>query len=684
MQDLNLTPEEMAVFFEEAQEQLDTMEQTLLALEDQPEAPDMVAELFRAAHTLKGGCATVGYDTMAQLTHAIESVLAQVRQGTQPLTRSLIDDFLSGVDLLRSGLTAAVTGQESPAEQIAVLTRDLTAMAAEPGPGALPRSVSDPGPRSPADSKEGIDHPGSMVRWVVTVDPAAPMASVRAYQALLVFQDAGEVLQVDPPAEHLEDDAADIHHLVVVLDMGDPPETVRERLHAIPDVVTATYEPMTTMGTIGEGFVPAPKDAEVAADPKTVAVAGVASGPDGSVIQGGPERSVRVGVQILDRLMNLVGELVVDRTRLAMLGRSELDERQLREELSQLSGHLGRITTDLQDSIMKARMIPVQTLFRKFPRLIRDLSQQLNKPITFELLGEDTELDRSVIGMLSDPLIHLLRNAVDHGLESPEQRRAAGKPAEGTVRLAAFHRENYICVEVADDGAGLQAEKIRNTVLARGLVTSEQVERLTYEQLTEMIFVPGFSTAETVSTVSGRGVGMDVVRRNLEKVNGSITVRSEPGQGTTFTIQLPLTLAIVQALLVEIRAVTFAIPLTHVTEAVLATSDDMYLAHGWRMIRLRNETVPLLDPGLVWGDASAVAWDSDGETPIVIVQSDLQPLGLMVDRLIGEEEVVVKSLGPLIGSVCGVSGASILGDGRVALIVDVPSLAREVRQNVQW
>ena len=394
------------------------------------------------------------------------------------------------------------------------------------------------------------------------------------------------------------------------------------------------------------------------------------------------ETPIRVDVTLLDNLMNLVGELVIDRTRLAQLSTGEIDLNLLKEELSGVSNSLSRITTDLQDAIMQARMMPVDTLFKRFPRMIRDLSRQLGKEIDFEMSGNETELDRSVIELIGDPLIHLLRNAIDHGIEPAEERRKLGKSERGKVRLRAYHQENHIYIEVSDDGRGLNPEAILRKAIDRGLVRQDEASRLSREQLLEYIFAPGFSTASEVSAVSGRGVGMDVVKRNLEKVNGSVSVTTEEGKGTTFTIKLPLTLVIVQALMVEIAGCVMAIPLSNVTEAVHVTSADVHRARGWEMIAVRErDGAPPQSPLGVGGRLGCHERERTRRSPSSSCAPGTSPLGLKVDRLLGEQEIVIKAMGPVIGSVPGISGASILGDGRVALIVDPAGLSNAVKES---
>ncbi len=336
--------------------------------------------------------------------------------------------------------------------------------------------------------------------------------------------------------------------------------------------------------------------------------------------------TVRVSVRVLDQLMNLVGELVIDRTRLARLGQVDMEKHELVEELNLVAGHLNRISTDLQDTIMTARMVPLDTLFRRFPRMARDLARRLGKQVRFVVSGEDTELDRSVIEHIGDPLVHLIRNAIDHGLESPEERRAAGKDAEGTVRLAAYHQENHIYIEVSDDGRGIDAERVKRSALAKGLITEEEAQQLHGNEALDLLFLPGFSTSGQVTDVSGRGVGLDVVRRNIERVNGSVSVDSVVGRRTVWTIRLPLTLAIVQAMMVRIRDTVFAVPLDTVDEIVLVDGRRVRMANGWPMVPVRDRVIPLINPGDVWGAEFHTAWNDKDNNTVVVLQSGAGPL----------------------------------------------------------
>lgn len=752
-----LTPEEIKLFLEEASEQVQIMEETLIALEEDPDNPGLIQEIFRAAHTLKGGSATAGFDNMARLTHAMESLLDQVRQGEREMSSEIADPLFEGVDLLRRCL--AEIAQVGHAENIDV-TPLIAALEEQIGAGAAPPAApgrgaaatkeapgaTGAGEAAPAWDPTGgqgqqawwetIDRPygeAADAGWVpaqdpspaagvpvaveVQIAPTALMSSVRAYQVLLVLQDYGEVLWSEPSRQAIESGTAEVRRVRATLRLkepgagGDPErlESLERALLEIPEIVSASVakavsadgEAGATRADASGAEAPTPQAPAPAAASAPVPAAspegegketreaatsarGGAGGSTASTASAASAASlgqtIRVDVTLLDNLMNLVGELVIDRTRLAQLAMVDMSADELKEELTGVSSSLSRITTDLQDTIMHARMMPVDTLFKKFPRLVRDLSRQLGKEVDFEMSGNETELDRSVIEQIGDPLIHLLRNAIDHGIEPAEERRQKGKSPRGKVRLHAYHQENHIYIQVSDDGRGLNAEKILRKAIERGLVRPDEASRLSRETIYEFIFAPGFSTAAEVSSVSGRGVGMDVVKRNLEKVNGSVTVVTEEGRGTTFTIKLPLTLVIVQALMVEIAQSVMAIPLSNVTEAVQVTSADIHYARGWEMIEIRGEMVPLLNPGAIWGSGWSVEPPPGKALPVVILRSGSSPLGLKVNRLLGEQEIVIKAMGPVIGNVPGISGASILGDGSVALIIDPAGLSKAVKQ----
>lgn len=707
MAGFELTPEEIKLFIEEASEQLQVMESGLLSLEDDPESRELVQEIFRAAHTVKGGAATAGFTNVAELTHAMESLLDLVRQGKARMSPELGDRLLQGVDALRECLAAiekSGTADEvdtsgaiaSLAEGYRIAAGEGELPAAPPGTATAARQERASRPDPGEGEGRGQTPPAAGV--LVKISPEALMPAVRAYQVLLAIEDVAPIVETRPARHMIEADAGEVREVFVFLPPDAPLDEVRSAALGVPDVIAVEPLKSSRAGRAGSGG----EEPAVATDGEAGARQGDAGAALGGAPQGGSgaapaegnearggggsqtdlAKTVRVDVRLLDTLMNLVGELVIDRTRLVQLASVEIDREDLQSELAQVSGRLNRVTSELQERIMQARMMPVDMLFKRFPRMVRDLSRQLGKAVEFEMYGEETELDRSVIEQIGDPLVHLLRNAIDHGIEPPEERVRLGKPEAGRITLTAYHQENHIFIEVRDDGRGIDVERLKRRAVEKGFLTEEEAGRLTPEEAAELIFLPGFSTAAKVSSVSGRGVGMDVVQKNIEKVNGSVAIETELGRGTTISIKLPLTLAIVQALLVEIAGDVFAIPLANVTEAVQVSAAEIRRAKGWEMIVVRDEMVPLLNPATVWGEKWSVASRIHG-LPVVILRSGVSAVGLKVDRLIGEQEIVIKSMGSVIGEVPGVSGASILGDGRVALIVDPASLSKAAKESTR-
>ncbi len=731
MATFELTPEEMELFLTESTEQVDTMEELLVDLEKGTD-PDAVSAIFRAAHTLKGGAATAGMEATARLTHALESLLDQVRNGQREADVDTVDALLEAVDVLRTCLHAIEENGTDAGVDVDPLVRRLEALVAGQAAsapagqmvglsqaGALSDSTDVPAPSDLDPAlvpviREAIGEGHRVFRCRIAVEADAPMPSIRLYQTLMIFDELGRLVHLQPTRADIEDPMAKHSQLEAVLVTARTDDEVRKALSEVSHLQQIDIEPIGEGAVAGEQATepsagqtvesPAAQESETtpsvslqqdaghtqaaaekasAAEDKGTSIAKPAAAakaqPAGTSAPHVAD-TVRVSVRVLDKLMNLVGELVIDRTRLARLGHVDMAKQELVEELNSVAGHLNRITTDLQDTIMTARMVPLETLFRRFPRMARDLARRLDKQVKFIVSGEDTELDRAVIEHIGDPLVHLIRNAIDHGLEPPEDRRAAGKPEEGTVHLAAYHQENHIYIEVSDDGRGIDADKVKRTASAKGLVSEEEANQLHGAEALDLLFLPGFSTTGEVTDVSGRGVGLDVVRRNIERVNGSVTVRSTVGEGTVWTIRLPLTLAIVQAMLVRIQNTTFAVPLDTVDEIVLVDGRSIHMANGWPMVPIREQVIPLVNPGHVWGAEFAAEWNDDGVNPVVVLQSASGSLALAVDELIGEQETVIKTIEGLGGQVPGVSGASILGDGSVALIFDVTGFTKEVRR----
>lgn len=705
MSTFELTPEEMELFLQEAMEQVDTMEELLVTLEGGAGGEALDA-IFRAAHTLKGGAATAGMQNTAELTHVLESLLDHIRAGERAADANTVDALLDAVDWLRTNLRFIEQhGVESDADVAPVIAQlEAPGAVSDPlttgaGDDIDSSGVAEQSPSTsdvPAASLEGaapsvsagpeFDEPG--LQLTLNVDDEAPMPSIRLYQALMILGEIGRIVHVEPPQQEIETGVADYREMQVVLATERAGTAVEEALKEVSHLESVVWHAIGTKGSVvasrtegaslqeRESASTQPTDDGAASPAQATPAVQRGAGVGAPAVAD----TVRVSVQVLDRLMNLVGELVIDRTRLARLGRVELPPQTLREELSLVGGHLNRITTDLQDTIMNARMVPLETLFRRFPRMVRDLSRGLDKQVNFEVVGEDTELDRAVIEHIGDPLVHMIRNAIDHGLESPEERQKAGKSPAGTVTLSAHHRENHIYIEVSDDGRGIHPDRVRRSAVEKGLITYEQASQLLDSEALNLLFMPGFSTSGEVTAVSGRGVGLDVVRRNIERVNGTVSVSSELGRGTVWTIRLPLTLAIVQALLIGLNGSTFAIPLDSVVEIVQMAPDRVHMVNGRAVVNVRDQVIPLVNPGEVWGSTFEATWDADGRNQVVILQGTGGVLALVVDSLIGEQETVIKAIDGLGGQVPGISGASILGDGSVALIIDVTGFTQEVRE----
>jgi len=649
--------DDIAVFLAEGDELLGALESSLLALEASvrrgaPIDPEVVAAAFRAAHTLKGSSAAVGLRAVSALTHAVENVLDGVRRGGRP-SPAQVEALLGAVDHLRAWL--ARVGEAVDRE----------------GPEVLARLGEEDDPRARELAGVLLGGPGSgVLRIRIRFDDQCLMPAVRAYQVVMALEDAGEILECDPSLEDIEAERVG-NVLSVTLETELSRDQVRARLAHISDIAEVAISEGGADGVAAPSAVCGPSAAGAA-----VAGAGAAGGTPGGQpgaltgtgpARGGAGRSVRVDVAVLDELMNLAGELVIQRTRLARL---LSDARLADDELSKAVEDIGRVATQLQEQVMKARMLPVENLFRRFPRMVRDLAAAAGKEVELVIRGEDTELDRAILEEIGDPLVHILRNAVDHGLEPPTVREAAGKPRTGKIILSAQHEENYVLISVRDDGRGIDVERVRQKAVAAGLVGADEARELPPSEVINFIFAPGFSTAERVTEVSGRGVGLDVVRRNIQRLGGSLEVENFPGQGVEFQMRLPLTLAIIRCLLCRWGEEIYAVPLGHVDEVVRIDPERLPTVYQKKVMLVRGNVLPFLPLGAVLGVEPAPVEFA------LVVRAGGQVAALGVSGLLGDQEVVVKDLGAWLGTVRGMAGATILGDGRVALILDVATLLR--------
>ncbi|MGQ9674946.1 MAG: chemotaxis protein CheW [Chloroflexota bacterium] len=684
---LDATPEDLRVFLEEAYEQLQLLDTDLVALEKTGPQPELVQEVFRVAHTLKGSSASIGHTRMAELTHAMESALDGVRQGVIAVTAELTDLLLESLDALRL-LTDEVATLTVSDIDISALGSRLLNLAGE---GRASRGSEDvlEGRLSARQSECLYDHQamGSNVyRVTVELDAAAALPGVRCLQILLELSALAEVIHSTPEQTELES-GKESYRLEALCATKVDADALQSALSSIIDVVrvrVTPYEPEDGGAEDERVIDRGPQAIGLSVDRRITNLGRGARGQSPEELQCLTARSaqqsktVRIDVERLDNLMNLVGELVLDNTRLAQIAnqlRLSHSDEGLVERLGELSSHLTRLTDELQQEVMKSRMQPVESVFAKFPRMVRNLARKADKQVELIVQGQETEVDRSVIEEIGDPLIHLLRNAVDHGIETAEERRARGKPPQGTIRLSAFHQENHIVLTVEDDGRGIDPNRIRVSAAEKGLLTAEAAERLNDREALELIFAPGFSTVDRVSEMSGRGVGMDIVRTNIEHLNGSVSVETVVGQGSKFTIKLPLTLAIVRSLLVSVSDAVYAIPLVFVTETTRLDTDQIRTVRTREAMQFRGQVLPLMR----LRDLFSISPNGRGDVErayVVVIKHAGRQVGLVVDRLIGEQEVVIKSLSRLMGDVKGISGAAILGDGRVGLIIDASALVQ--------
>ena len=658
--------EYLAIFLDEAEEQIETLDDGLLRLESEPDNADLLQEIFRAAHSLKSSSAAMGFAGMSALCHALENVLDHFRSGRMRAESSVIDVLLQAVDALKGMRDSARMGRDAPARPDLICSLEsISPRGAEPD--ALQDEPELPG--APAG-------PGELVRIAVRLRPDCAMPGIRAHIVLTAIEAVARVVSCQPPRADLEAGRFP-GEFAVYVDTHAGEEKLRQALDSVSEIDSVEV----WLPGDGDGdFDLSPRAPRPAPDERVVDVgpSGRGRSPDEiAAMAGRGEQTVRVNVGRLDRLMNLVGELVTQRNRVAQIG-AGLDAyhgaADLVQQLRETSQQMARVVGELQEEVMKTRMLPIAQLFRRFPRMVRDLAQRTGKDLDLVLEGEDTELDRSVIEEMVDPLGHLLRNAIDHGIETPDARAARGKPRKGKIILSARQEENHIIIEVTDDGAGIDVEALKASAVRKGVISSAAAADLTAEEALQLVFASGLSTSGQVSDISGRGVGMDVVKTNVGRLRGSVRLHTKVGVGTTVTMRLPLTLAISQALLVTAGPTTAAIPLVYVTETTRVPRADVESVRHRLVTSFRGRVLPLVSLHDLLGQSGAAFAEGADAVRVVVVRSADQELGLIVDLLLGDEEIVLKPLGSALGDVPGVSGATILGDGTVALVLDVASL----------
>ncbi|MEQ9845139.1 chemotaxis protein CheA [Pectobacterium brasiliense] len=646
-------------FFDEADELLADMEQHLLLLDPSEPDTEQLNAIFRAAHSIKGGAGTFGFKVLQETTHLLENLLDGARRGEMRLSTDIINLFLETKDIMQDQLDAYKTAQEPNAESFEYICQALRQLALESkadGDAAQPdASVATQPSASPASNGVGK---GEM---------RIALTGLKSQEIPQMLEELGNLGTVKDP--HQTDTSVEVtlvtseseDDISAVLCFVLEPEQISFKSAVASQPVAA--EAVETLAVVEAPVVAAPvaPSAPVAAKPQAAPENGKNKAKTG-------DTSIRVAVEKVDQLINLVGELVITQSMLAQRS-SELDPVAHGDLLNSM-GQLERNARDLQESVMSIRMMPMEYVFSRFPRLVRDLAAKLDKQVELTLMGSSTELDKSLIERIIDPLTHLVRNSLDHGIESPDKRVAAGKSAVGNLTLSAEHQGGNICIEVIDDGAGLNRERILAKALSQGLAVNDSMSD---EEVGMLIFAPGFSTAEKVTDVSGRGVGMDVVKRNIQEMGGHVEIHFQAGKGTTIRILLPLTLAILDGMSVKVNNEVFILPLNAVMESLQPQSEDLYpLAGGERVLQVRGEYLPLVELFHIF-DVDGAKTDAT-QGIVVILQSAGRRYALLVDQLIGQHQVVVKNLESNYRKVPGVSAATILGDGSVALIVDVSAL----------
>ncbi|SHO49839.1 chemotaxis protein CheA [Anaerocolumna xylanovorans] len=685
------------IFIDETKEHLQSLNQQLLILETEPENSETINEIFRAAHSLKGMAGTMGFKRMQRLTHDMENVFSEIRNGKMGVTAELVDVLFKGLDALEGYLSniqaSADEGTEDYEDIIEQLNNILNiGLGKEVKKEEAKGTVQAAGGTAAADTAGAAgnkykelplaDYERNAIVKAQKMDIHAFGVTVyiqeycilKAARAFLVFkalESMGDVIKSKPEVQDIEDEKFDLDFSVVLLTKDDI-EKVKKTILNVSEIKEVYVEEIS----VSADEVPEEKGEAVHTEEvelrgniqnKAVAQSSAKQQSSKPVVN----RSVRVDIEKLDVLMNLVSELIIAKNGLVSMNISEKGTKSESSFNEQIE-YLERVTTNLHESVMKVRMVPIESVLNRFPRMIRDLSKSLNKKMELYMTGEETELDRTVIDEIGDPLMHLLRNAADHGLESNEERLAKGKPEMGSIFLDAYQDGNNVVIEVRDDGAGINVEKVKKKAVEKGTITLEQAEVMSDKEVIDLLFRPSFSTAEIITDVSGRGVGLDVVKTKIEALGGDIEAKTKLGAGSNFIIRLPLTLAIIQALMVELGAEKYAIPLGSIQTIEDVLASDIKYVHSKEVINLRGNVIPLLRLNRIL-DVPGAKEDQENLIVVIISKGD-RLAGLVVDNLIGQQEIVIKSIGKFINNNKIIGGATILGDGEVALILDVNTL----------
>ncbi|MGZ7444427.1 chemotaxis protein CheW [Paenibacillus sp. TH7-28] len=682
----------LSMFIDESNDHLQSLNEKMLELESTPDDISIVQVIFRSAHTLKGMAATMGFEDLSSLTHQMENVLDLVRNEKLKMQEFIFDTLFRGLDALQSMVEDITQGGEGKADVTSIVADLQSIVRGDFGQGG----GADGKPAAEAQGASGagavqLDQyqysvleqsiaEGHRVLYVeVAIHEDSQLKAARAYMVFDLLERFGEIVKAYPSVQDIEQEkfdrsfslyyitqkeAAEIESMILNLS-----EIGSAQVAALDHETLAQLAAGTKETAAAAAAAPAPAPETKAANPAPAAKTPAQQGEHKSGARAGggtpaPSRTIRVDIDRLDVLMNLLSELLIDRSRLEQLA-NEVK----RGDLTETVEHMSRVGSDLQNIVLKLRMVPIDTVFNRFPRMVRDLAKSLDKKIDLVIVGAETELDRTVIDEIGDPLVHLLRNAVDHGVESVAERVAAGKPEMGTVNLRAFHSGNHVFIEIEDDGHGIDRDKVLKKALKNGVVKESEAASMTDEQVYMLLFAPGFSTAEVISDISGRGVGLDVVRSKIESLSGVVSVQSKLGAGTKFSVQMPLTLSIISAMLIKVGAEKYAIPLSSIVETGLIKREQVREVHGYTMIPYRDTHIPLMSLAQLF-DIPGFSESEEEETEIVVIRKGDRLAAFAVEDFIGQSEIVIKNLGKYLPSIQGVAGATILGDGQVALIID--------------
>ncbi len=680
----------LEIFIDETKEHIQSLSDQLMILEKEPENTDTINEIFRAAHSLKGMAGTMGYTRMQKLTHQMENVFSEIRNGKMNVEAHLVDVLFQCLDAIEQYLAniEETSGEgDNDNEPILKQLADILAGGGASAPAPAAQTASSPAPAATGDDDkrkyrsfvyaefekhaicEAYEKGMNVYVFTVFVDENCILKAARAFLVFKSLESYGEIIKSNPSVQDIEDEKFDLDFSICIItaESIDTIEKCIENVSEIKDVVGEVV-PKPEEETKPEVSKTETKDA--AKDSKTQQPAKQQSKSTSKPVVN---RSVRVDIEKLDVLMNLVSELIIAKNGLVSV--SSTEEISRGQGFNEQIEYLERVTTNLHESVMKVRMMPIETVTNKFPRMIRDLSKKLDKKMELYMSGEDTELDRTVIDEIGDPLMHLLRNSADHGLESAELRAQRGKPEVGTIGLDAYQDGNNVVIEVSDDGNGIDVETVKNKALEKGTITPEQAETMSDKEVIDLLFRPSFSTAKKVSDVSGRGVGLDVVKSKIEALGGDIEVKTKLGEGSKFIIRLPLTLAIIQALMVVIGDEKYAISLGSIDIIEDVAVSDIKYVQTKEVINLRGNVIPIIRLDKILDVPRAEDYVEPENMTVIIVKKGDTQAGLVVDNLIGQQEIVIKSLGKYINNSNKViGGATILGDGEVALILDVNAL----------